>query len=205
LAPGGGLENVAEDGTVSVIGAEFAASEPDGLGGVILAPAGFPGLPVFDPQDSGNAVFDLDPNVHRFFSFASMVIPSNDAFIANPRATRHELFDEGGEFQGPIVINVRGSQVWDAGTEANTEMQAAFFNQAANNTGVTTFDPVLPHPGFIGSNDNPGGSPIILGGISIMPPGIFFDPIAADFSLPGYKVARITIELVEVGDDDSDD
>lgn len=200
LPPGGGLENVAEDGVTSVLMAEFAASDAaanGGIDGVIVAPEGFPGAPVFDPHDEASALFDVDPAVNRYFSFASMVIPSNDAFVANESPTRYELFDDEGEFNGPIVIDVRGSMAWDAGTEANTEMDAAFFDQMANNTGVTTAEPVHLHDGFLDSFGNPLGPPIILGGVSIAPPGIFFHPVAADFTRPGYKLVRITIELVE--------
>jgi len=205
LTPGGGLEVVAEDGDTSVLSAEFAAGPAGGVDGTIIAPDGFPGAPVLDPHESASAIFDLDPVANRYFSFASMVIPSNDAFIGNANSRRFQLFDEDGEFTGPIRVLVRGSMVWDAGTEANTEMQAAFFNQTANNTGVTTADPVLLHPGFINSFENPGGTSIILGGTSVAPPGIFFGRRAADFTRPRYQMVRITIDLVDEDDDDDDD
>jgi hypothetical protein len=67
---------------------------------------------------------------------------------------------------------------------------------------VTTADPAVPHPGFIDSFENPGGDPLILGGTSVAPPGIFFHKTKADFSRPNYRLARITITLAE--DDDAD-
>ena len=103
---GGGLERFAEDGDAGQLRADFASTSPDGVDDMVLAPAGFPGAPVFDPGDSGSAVFDLDPTKHRYLSYMSMVI---------------------------------------------------------------------------------------LGGTSTAPPGITFDATAADFSAPGYELARITI------------
>ncbi|MHC5023083.1 MAG: spondin domain-containing protein [Planctomycetota bacterium] len=198
--PGGGLERIAEDGNASVLSAEFAASpsgQAGGLDAVILAPAGFPGAPVFDPMESATMVFDVDPESNRFLSFVSMIIPSNDAFIGNHDPTMIELFDANGAFVGPIKLEILGSMVWDAGTEANTEMDAAFFNQFMPYAGQPTMEPVLPHVGFIGSAGHPIGLPIILGGTSIMPPGIFFDEQRADFSRRGYKMARIRVRLIE--------
>ena len=139
-----------------------------------------------------------------------MVIPSNDAFIGNHNPFRFPLFDDNGEFLGPLTIIIKGSMVWDAGTEANTEMQAAFFDQTADNTGMTTADPVIPHPGFIDSVENPGGTSIILGGTSVAPPGIFFDERNADFSRCNharctYQLARIRITSGHRNDDHHDD
>ena len=55
-----------------------------------------------------------------------MVIPSNDAFIGNDNAMAYELFDANGNFNGPLTIQVFGNEVWDAGTEVNNTMGAAF-------------------------------------------------------------------------------
>ena len=63
--------------------------------------------------DAGNAG-------NRFFSYASMVIPSNDAFIASADPTAHAVFDELGNFVGGSFV-VYGSRVRDAGTEVNDE------------------------------------------------------------------------------------
>lgn len=194
--PGAGLENLAEDGDFSVLSGEFLASPAGAAGGVdgaILAPDGFAGAPVFDPGDMGTATFDLDPGRNRYFSYASMVIPSNDAFIGNENPMAVELFDSDGKFRGPITVEIRGANVWDAGTEANTETEAAFFDQTAPNSGTTTGDPVASHVGFIGSLGNPGGTARILGGTSTAPPGISFDSVAADFTASQFALARITV------------
>jgi hypothetical protein len=194
------IERIAEDGNNVVLREDFAAatSETGGIDGVITSPAGFPGLPLFDPGEVSTAEFTLTASQNRYMSFASMVVPSNDAFIGNHNPWAIELFDAAGNFKGKQVITVPGSMVWDAGTELNTEMDAAFINQTGPNTGVTTACPVLPHPGYLNSYANPGGDPIILGGMNAA--GTLIDPVGADFTLPYAVVARITIEPVTMND-----
>jgi hypothetical protein len=208
---GGGVERIAEDGDVTRLRTGFAnsaAGMAGGVDGVIFAPNGFPGMPVFDPGECVTFVIDLDPALHPYFSFMSMLIPSNDGFIGNDNPMGLELFDDDGVFAGPIEFVVRGEDVLDAGTEANTEMDAAFFNQTAPNTGMTTAERVHQHPGFKGSHANPDEPRMILGGTSTAPPGIFFHHNRADFSRPGYRLAKIrvdlVVDLVDYCDDDND-
>ncbi|ADJ27124.1 spondin domain-containing protein [Nitrosococcus watsonii] len=184
------LERLAEDGNNAPLSAEFTANALGGLDATITDLGGVPGP--LDPGGRVSQTFDLNSATNRFFSYATMVIPSNDAFIANANPQAYELFDAGGNFTGPISFTVLGTQVKDAGTEANTETDAAFFDQTAPNTGTPTTDPISMHPGFNGSLGNPGGVPVnILGGTSN--DGVFFDSLAADFTRPGYAIARITI------------
>jgi len=195
------LERLAEDGDGSALRALFAAAvggETGGIDEVITAPEGFAGAPVFDPGDAASVQLTVDSEMNRYLSYVSMVIPSNDAFIGNHNPHAIELFDAAGHFQGKKVITILGSMVWDAGTELNTEMHAAFINQAEGNTGVTTMCPVLPHPGYLGSHANPGSDPVVLGGAG--PADIHFDYAAADFTLPYTVVARITIEPAPMGE-----
>jgi len=198
--PGGltgeSLERLAEDGDATALRAEFTAAVGDagGMDDVVTAPEGFAGAPVYDPGDAASAQYTVDSAMNRYVSFVSMIIPSNDAFIGNHNPHAIELFDIAGDFKGKKIITILGSMVWDAGTELNNEMDAAFINQAAPNTGITTMCPVLPHPGYLGSYGNPGSDPIILGGAG--PADILFDPVAADFTLPYTVLARITIESV---------
>ena len=130
----------------------------------------------------------VDPNSasSQYFSFASMVIPSNDAFIANGDPMAHSVFDENGNFVGAsFLVMGTGSTVWDAGTEVNDELPAntAFFGQAAPSTGVAEGGTVQIHPGFLAAGSG----------------GILDDPMfaSADFTAAGYRVARITISLGE--------
>jgi len=96
-----GLELLAEDGPPSGLVAEFAASGR--LQGVITDPADFGSMagqpPVFDPGNSAAIEIGIiNAANYRYFSFASMVIPSNDSFIGNDNPTAWELFDAAGNF-----------------------------------------------------------------------------------------------------------
>ena len=116
---------IAEEGDTMPLMNAFAGF---GMGGVDGAVA--PGSP-FGPDGSSfastaSADFTVDPNVNRYFSFASMVIPSNDAFFGNDNPMAYELFDGSGNFTGPLVIDILGSDIYDAGSEVNDAMGAAF-------------------------------------------------------------------------------
>ena len=193
-----GIERMAEDGDFAALQDEFAVADV-GLDQLLLDPAGFPGAPLFDPGFSSSDVVQLDSAQNRYLSFAAMLLPSNDAFIANDNPMAYEIFDESGAFSGPLNIRVAGSNVWDAGTEANTESDAAFFDQTVPDAGEATTDPIVLHPGFNGSAGNPTATPqLFLGGTN--GPGISFDETAADFTLPGAQIAEIRIsELVDGG------
>jgi hypothetical protein len=114
-----GLEMLAEEGNTSVI-SDYFRSVSDGTDVTILAPGGFPGLPVFDPSEVVTETIEVEnPQRDQFFSFASMVVPSNDAFIANLNPRQHRLFNRSGAFRGPVTIELYGRDIWDAGTEVN--------------------------------------------------------------------------------------
>ena len=186
------LESLAEDGDTAPIAESFTGAVSGGLEATIVEPGGFPDAPVFDPESRVTQVFDLDPSTQRYMSYASMLLPSNDAFFANADPQAIEIFDEQGNFNGPVSFLIRGRDVRDAGTEANTESDAAFFNQSAPNTGDTTAENIAAHPGFNGSVGNPDGTPMnILGGTSGA--GVMFDAVNADFSRTNYRIARVTI------------
>jgi hypothetical protein len=171
-----GLERIAEDGNAMVLREEFGAGAPSGVDGMIG------GAPIA-PGDVVTQTFTVDA-ANRFFSYASMVLPSNDAFVGNADAMGVAVFGEDGTFTGADFF-LTGDMVWDAGTEVNDELpeNTAFFGQAAPDTGVPEGGVVALHPGFLGSLGNPG-TPSILG-----------DPqfAGADFTIPGYPIARVTI------------
>jgi hypothetical protein len=178
------VESIAEDGNTAPLSAAFTLSGAGALEGVIPGSA-----PQFPPGDVSTMVFTLDGNNanSRYFSYASMVIPSNDAFVANDDAMAHMIFDGAGNFVGADFF-ITGAMVYDAGTEVNDEipMNTAFFGQAAPNTGTDENGVVHLHPGFNGSFGNPGIQSILA------------DPMfaGADFTLAGYPIARITITEV---------
>jgi len=67
--------------------------------------------------------FMVDVGQNPFFSFAGMVIPSNDLFIGNDSPIR--LFDAMGNLT-LTRITQRGRDVWDAGSETADFRNAAF-------------------------------------------------------------------------------
>jgi hypothetical protein len=187
-----GIERIAEDGDVSELRSIFASSSATGFDAVVLNPEGFEGAPVYEPGSDSTEVFDLDPDTQKYLSYASMIIPSNDAFIANAGPQDHQIFNDDGEFNGPFTFTVYGTQVRDAGTEDNTETDAAFLNQSAGNTGMMTSDPISVHQGFNGSIGNPDASPVnILGGT--VASGDVIDIDAGDFTNQHYPIMRITV------------
>lgn len=172
------LERIAEDGDTSAISAAFTGHGA----GTVQATLG--GAPIA-PGATVSFIFNLDPldPTQRYFSYASMVIPSNDAFIGNGNPLFFQLFDGSGNFMA-VDRTVTGAMVLDAGTEVNDELPAntAFFGQAAPNTGVAQGGVVGAHPGFLAAA--PGN---ILGS------AMFAN---ADFLLAGYNVARIQVSQV---------
>ncbi len=192
-----GLERLAEDGTVEGIAAEFNQQVGDnGVDATLGGGAGVPG-PI-DPGETASFVLDVDPGQvgQGFFTWATMIIPSNDAFLAAPDAADTDaIFDENGNFLGPLVIERFGNDVLDAGTEVNNEEAAAFLNQTAANQGTTEGGVVGLHPGFNGSEGNPDATPQnILGGTTAA--GTIVDPLEGDFTRNGgnEQLLRIVVD-----------
>ena len=189
-AASAGLEALAEDGSFDAIAAELLAGDPDGMGGAILGARG----PIATGETASTTI--LASTATPFISLAAMLLPSNDAFIGtlNPVI----LFDDNGDYLGDQVLTFDGTNVYDAGTEVNTELDAAFINQMGPNTGETEGGVITLHPGFNGSEGNPDGEgdQIILGGTNAF--GVPIDPVAADFIREGAEIARISIEQVAV-------
>jgi|GEM_PF-6584231 len=199
-----GLERLAEDGTIETIAEEFA-TEQDAVGGVSSAVFGANGF--IAPEETAQTVIEVnDPSITRFFTWVTMIIPSNDSFLATPADPQGEvLFDANGNFNGPVTIFRDGTGARDAGTEVNTELDAAFLNQTGPDTGITENGVVTVHPGFNGSVGNPDATPVnILGGTTA--PGFTVDPIIGDFTRNNAEVPllRITIDrLAAIGGDDT--
>ena len=113
--------SVAEGGSGADWFPAFAAADPGAITGTVLPnPAGplVPGL-------TGTNTFTIDTVVNPFFTFAAMVVPSNDFFIGNDSPTRFRLFDDAGN----LVVNdilQRARDVWDAGSEIFDPAAAAF-------------------------------------------------------------------------------
>ncbi len=88
------LERLAEDGNTGPLMAAFAAGGNGVVQGTLVSDFGIPPLA---PGETATMKFTLDGDdaSSRFFSYASMVIPSNDAFIANGNPLAHRIFNRG--------------------------------------------------------------------------------------------------------------
>lgn len=146
-----------------------------------------------------SAVLELDPARHRYLSWLWAVQPGNDAFVGNEDPFRHRLFDDDGQFLGPMYIDVYGSDVLDAGLCDNTEFDLVWLDLAPGPepqpcTGGEGM--VRAHPGLNGSLRNPDALPVgILGATSIYSTLriLRFDTEAADFTRPGTRLGRFII------------
>lgn len=170
------LERLAEDGNTGPLAADFSALGAGRVDATVAGPNG-----PLAPGDVTSRAFLLDPSDprDRYFSYASMVIPSNDAFLANGDPVAHPIFDAGGNFVGRDFFVAGPSAVNDAGTELNDEVPSntAFLAQAAPDTGVTTSVGVATHPGFL-----PRGSGGILDDDRFR---------LSNFTLDGYPFLRV--------------
>jgi Ca2+-binding RTX toxin-like protein len=183
-----GVEQLAEDGSPAGVVTEFAAAGSGTVQGIIRGTFGNGGP--FAPNDVVRTTVEVDPNAasSQYFSYAAMILPSNDQFIANRNPKDERIFSSKGQFLG-TEFTVNASEAWDAGTEVNDELPAntAFFGQTTPNTGVTENSVVRQSKGF-----NPVGS----GGILDTPR--FAN---ANFLAPGYEFIRVRVaNLIEGGD-----
>ena len=127
------LEALAEGGDTSGIMTDFTTAGFSEQG-VVTAPAGFAGAPVFDPLDSGTIILGASSSF-RYLSYGSMLIPSNDVFFGNNDPVAHEIFDALGNFNGPITIDIFGANLYDAGTEQLDASTAAFIGGGGTDEG----------------------------------------------------------------------
>jgi uncharacterized protein (DUF2141 family) len=108
---------VAELGSGAAYLAAFTAADP---GATVGSVAGR-----LDLGQSRNATFRVDASSNEFFSFAAMVVPSNDFFIGNDNPMQYRLLDAGGNLLiSSITVGAR--QIWDAGSEIFNPAAAAF-------------------------------------------------------------------------------
>jgi hypothetical protein len=118
---GPAIVSVAEGGSGADWFPAFAAADPGAVTGTVLPnPAG----PLL-PAASGEQTFTIDTDVNPFFTFAAMVIPSNDFFIGNDSPTGLRLFDGSGNLLINHIVQ-RARDVWDAGSEVFDPAAAAF-------------------------------------------------------------------------------
>ncbi|MEN0110343.1 MAG: spondin domain-containing protein, partial [Planctomycetota bacterium] len=177
-----GLEALAEDGIIGTLSGEFAG--PARVEGVVTGPSGFGSMtgqpPLIDTGETAVGEIAIgNAAAYRYLSFASMVIPSNDAFIGNEDPFAYEVFDASGAFNGELVIELTGADIWDSGTEMNDTLDAAFSTVGGSSSDEN--GTVEAHPGL--TNFEGTGTPV-------GPIGLGLAPGATD------PVARITVSLV---------
>lgn len=138
------LEAVAELGDTSGVTADFTAAPgiPGNFQGTILGDSN--GVPPIEPGETATTFFTpANPSAYSYFSYLSMVVPSNDAFIGNDNPFAYEIFnsnsqliDANGNLTSEVVIPILGSDIYDAGTEVNGGGGAAFFAGESGPDGI---------------------------------------------------------------------
>lgn len=177
------FESLAEDGNFGPLRDDRVANFPNSQGVALNA-----GVGPIGPQSSASAMIDVDGSINSHFVFATMLIPSQDAFIGLDQSVM--LFDTNGKFIRPFSLTFDASDIYDAGTEDNSDnANVAFLNQAAPNLGADENGVIALHGGL---------SDAILDAGFVGPGGAFaFDRNAADFTQSNFgPVARITITAV---------
>ena len=177
------VERLAEDGNTGPLADDFAFLAPAGVDATIPGPNGPLGPGEITSQSFVIESTDIN---QRYFSYASMVIPSNDFWYANGNPLAHPIFDNGGNFIAEDFF-VTQDDVLDAGTEVNDEIPAntAFFGQAAPDTGVDENGVILDFgdpSGLVAFRQPEDGGNILADSRFAM----------ADFAVPGYPLVKFS-------------
>jgi PEP-CTERM motif len=120
------IVTIAEGGSGSNWFPAFSAAEPNADIGSVLGPGG-----PFLPGQSSSAIISVDNLSNRFFTFGTMVVPSNDHFLGNANPMAFEVFDAAGN----LILNQiteDASRIWDAGSETENPLNAAFLTVGTN-------------------------------------------------------------------------
>ncbi|MEM7249112.1 MAG: spondin domain-containing protein [Acidobacteriota bacterium] len=191
------MESICEDGSTAAISDDFAALS-FGIDATVPGPNG----PIA-PGETAVGAFLLDPfdADTRYFSYASMVLPSNDFCVSNGNPQAHPIFDDSGNFVAGNFF-ITGDEVLDAGTEVNDELpeNTAFFGQMAPNTGVD-------EGGLIGDvGDLPDFAGFLPPDARLDPPTILGTPrfSMGDFTDRGYPIMKVSFAAAPAIRDDLD-
>jgi hypothetical protein len=112
---GAGIISVAEGGSGTQWLADLAAVDPTATRGTIGG--------LLQPGQSASMSFNVDVGLNRYFSFANMVVPSNDFFLGNDKPLL--LFNSAGDLMINSILQST-NQIWDAGSELFDPQAAAF-------------------------------------------------------------------------------
>ena len=192
-----GVAAIAHGFNGATLAAEFRAAQPAGFISSVSHGLAFQNPELLQFHARAQA---LDPLKHRYMSYIAQVFPSDDAFVGNDNPQAHEVFDEYGVFQGPLVIELAGSDILDAGTRLNDETNISGFDAfPRTDLGVPTDDVIRQHSGFNGSIGNSSATPQrILGGearYTLAIDGTLHrvDPILGDFTRPNFRLNRFRL------------
>jgi hypothetical protein len=129
--------SIAEGGTGDAWFPAFQAADPTAVLGSVVN--GGPAVPAGNAgvgnafNSTATATFRVDTSVNRFFTFANMVVPSNDLFLGNDNPI--ELFDASGN-QLINTIDQTGASIWNAGSEVANIDNAAFIPGSDNDARI---------------------------------------------------------------------
>jgi len=188
------IERLAEDGNTGPITRDFdilqgpeGTQGTNGVQGTIRSNGP---VPPIGPGQIVSQLFEVAPTQGEatYFTYASMIVPSNDAFSSNGNPRAHLVYNAAGDFAGESFY-VLGSDVDDAGTEFNDELpqNTAFFGQVAPDTGA-------PGEGLISGAGNHPGLNEPIPGVNILGTPRFGD---SDFNQSNYDVARIKLTFID--------
>ena len=135
---GAAITSIAEGGGGADWFPAFAAADPTSVRGSVGG-ALLPGTTA-----SNSFIVDTSSANNRFFTFGTMVIPSNDLFLGNDNPTGFQLFSNTGALLIPTITQTAG-QIWDNGSEVAIAANAAFLVVGNNDlrvaqNGVVAFD-----------------------------------------------------------------
>lgn len=136
------IVGIAEGGSGAAWFPAFAAAEPNSNTGSVEGTSGVAVEP-FTPGEAGSTIIEVNAG-NQFFSFGTMVVPSNDFFLGNDSPTRYQAFDASGN----LILNsftLTASDIWDAGSETEDPANAAFLvvgtnSQRVNENGTVEFN-----------------------------------------------------------------
>jgi hypothetical protein len=130
------IVTIAEGGSGSTWFPAFQAAEPNANLGSVLGPS----IPPILPGQSSSVEIDVNSS-NRFFTFGTMVVPSNDHFLGNANPTAFEVLDASGHLL-LTSITEDASRIWDAGSETENPANAAFLVGGVNDQRVDENLPV---------------------------------------------------------------
>lgn len=125
------IVSIAEGGSGSAWFPAFAAADPTATLGTVSSTPAAP----LQPGVSATADFTIDTATNPFFTFAAMVVPSNDLFVSNDDPQEYRLFDAAGN----LLINEidqLGRDIWDANSEVAIVENGAFVQGGVNDNRV---------------------------------------------------------------------